>query len=171
MKKLIILFLLTITCLRISAQDCKYVVNKFDRELNRLVETEEKRINKSFTSRYYFAMSFTITNTLKTMGLKIVGGTSTLRVRDNDKLILTLNNNETITLYPLKEILSSTVSFSNLPSYSYALPHYYLCDNYLDKISETGLKKISMYTSERLFESEVKEKDNKNIKQLIRCVK
>ena len=164
------LFLMLIASSTAFSQNCKFAKNEVDKFTGeKVVVTDYVNINKKFTSRHFFSHSLIKDKDGYGRVLKLTGGGQSLFMEKGSKCILLLSNDEQVTLLAedsfktdFKIIAGQTVSSIN--------PVYLVDESFLTKIAEIGINAIRMETSERVYDSDFTEKDNKNLAKNINCI-
>lgn len=175
MKKILIVFLLSVFSINSFSQKCDFFKNEVDDMTGEYsLITKPYAINKKFTSTSFFTFTFSYVNDPKISENTILfvefakSGLNSLLTKEGDEFIIKLNNGDKIIVNA--EILNTT-KFSTVSTVSSArvTNGYYLNDEMLNAIKDTGISKIRMHTSDSYYDSDVSDKDNKKLKDIITC--
>lgn len=170
MNKILYIITLVAISLSLNAQNCDYLKNEIDEfSGKKTVITNFVNINKKFTSKHFFAHSFSFIEGLYFINFKLTGGGQSLFISKGNKLLLKLNDDSILELGAAENQKTEFKSI-NGASYSYIIPLYNVSREQLEKIADVGIKLIRMETSESQYDSSVTDKDNKKIKQSISCL-
>lgn len=170
MKKYFCVILLLILSIYTSAQKCDFIVNGVDEFTGKKsLLTKPFNINKSFTSRYFFSFSISSIDKQRFIFIQLTGGGQSLFIKKENPLMIKLKDDKIINLSPFETTPTKYESIANGVTVSRITPKYEISDDDLNRISTIGISKIRMVTDDGVYDSDVKDKDNKNIANAIYC--
>jgi hypothetical protein len=169
MKKLLLLFIVSTTSLQLFCQ-CEFIKNEKDEFTGDVIKiTSEYKVNKKFTSRFFFGTSFVKINDRYSLHLSYTSGERPSMINAEQKLLIKLKDNTIIELKSFDSVITEA-DVSKYGTTYRIYPIYPITIEDFDKIVKIGISKIRMYTSKEYLEGDVFDKDNAEIINQINCI-
>lgn len=152
-------------------QDCKYSVDKIDEFTNhRILETRSKLLGKRGLGLYN--NTYVVGKKIDSLRAIIIGlsDNDIFTLREDNAVIFKFTNGETLSLFFRKAVIAD---YSNVNSMTYwhATQFIPLTEFEFEKLTKNTVSKVRIQTNKSNEDFDVKEKDAKNLIEILNCIK
>jgi hypothetical protein len=172
MKKIALLLFTTFLSISSFGQNCKYKTNEVDEfTKNKILETKEELLTVSGMG-FGFSTSYNLKKVNENRYLKLnISSPKILTIKAGDEIMFKTNNDNPISLkFSETVILQPQYNSSSRSTIWYEFILIPISDENYTRLLQEPISKLRLYTSDGFIDDEIKDKRDKKLKELLKCI-